>query len=181
MRLGEQVAVLENEFRDLARLWDRFFGGDIKVPPVRERDHLKNRLRLLVDRPGVARRADTFRLEQLQHRFMTYYQNWERMLREREEGRSRSGRPVIGLRPIPMPNVPPPASVEGHSSESLFDRFSDARAGLGQKMGMNREAFEKKIMAQKKALEDKLGTSVRFDILVEDGRVKLAAKKLKSN
>jgi hypothetical protein len=112
---------------------------------------------------------------------MTYYQNWERMLREREEGRSRTGKPIIGLRKAPMPNVPSPASVERNSFESLFDRFSDARAGLGQKMSMNREAFENKIKEQKKALEAKLGTSVRFDVLVEDGRVKLAAKKIKSN
>ena len=179
MRLGEQVAILEKEFKYLTTLWDRFFGGDIRVPPVRERGHLQRRLRLLTERPGFSRRSDSFRLEQLQHRFMTYNQNWELLLREREEGRSQSGRPLRGQRPItPPPNVPPPVSVES-DGESLFDRFTDAKAGLGQRMGMDREAFENKIKAQKKALEAKLGTSVRFEVLVEDGRVKLAAKKIR--
>ena len=179
MRLGEQVGILEKEFKDLTTLWDRFFGGDIRVPPVRARDHLQRRLRLLTERPGVARRSDSFRLEQLQHRFMTYNQNWVRLLREREEGRSQSGRPVRGQGQIPPPpNARPPASVKS-ASESLFERFSDAKAGLGQKMGMDREAFENKIKAQRTAIEAKLGTSVRFDVLVEDGRVKLAAKKIR--
>ena len=186
MRLGEQVNVLEREFKDLSTLWDRFFSGEVRVPPVKARDHLQRRLRLLTEHPGAARRSDSFRLEQLQHRFMTYRQNWERMLRAREEGRTPTGKqignPAIVAPSIPSvssPNVSSSAPVENSGRESLFDRFSDAKAGLGQTMGMDREAFENKITAQKKALEAKLGTSVRFDVLVEDGRVKLAAKKIR--
>ena len=182
MRLGEQVSVLEKEFRDLATLWERFFSGDIRVPPSQKRIHLQQRLRLLLDNPGVSRRADSFRLEQLQHRFATYSQNWERQLRDREEGRSKFPLNKGYQSPIPaQPNTSPPASVKTDSGESLFDRFKDAKSGLGQNMGMDRETFEKKIAAQRKALEAKMGSAVRFDIRVEDGRVKLTAKKAKKN
>lgn len=177
--LGERVTMLEREFRDLVTKWERFFAGDLRVPPMNERTALERRLRRLSESPGNARRVDQFRLENLQHKFMTYAQNWERMLREREEGRGRAF--VVGRGAVPAPpsaaNARPAASVHSGEGESLFDRYQAAKAALGQSVATDREAFEAKIAAQREALEARLGGAVRFEVKVEDGKVKLAARK----
>src|SRR5512139_3958851 len=90
MNLGEQLALIERAMQALIRDWERFFAGDLRVPPHDDSDRLGRRLRLLAEDSGGSR-VDRFRLEQLQHRFQTYLQNWERMLRDREEGRARTG------------------------------------------------------------------------------------------
>ncbi len=178
--LGDQVSAFEVEFRDLVTKWDRFFGGDLKQPPLIERTHLERRLRTASERPGNPRRVDQFRLENLQHRFMTYGQNWERMLREREEGR---GRAALGLQakgappPPSRPNAPATGAVHPGGGDSLFEQYQAAKASLGQAVGTDRQAFEAKIAAQREALETRLGGEVRFEVKVEDGKVKLAARK----
>jgi len=165
-------------------MWERYFAGDLRVPPQKARTVLERRLRLLHDRPGVMRSTDRFRLEQLQHRFMVYAQNWERMLREREEGRGRSVSHIRALSrasqtapPPPQTNAAAAASVQGTGVDSLFERYQSAKQGLGQKSGLQREAFEKQIAEQRKTLEKKLGRRVDFDVAVSDGRVKLVVKK----
>jgi hypothetical protein len=86
MELIEKVVVLERDLRGLIRKWERYFAGDLKVPPVNDRESFYRRLRMVVDEPGQLRASDRFRLDQLQARYGTYSSNWERMLREREEG-----------------------------------------------------------------------------------------------
>jgi hypothetical protein len=179
--LGDQVSAFEVEFRELVTKWERFFSGDLKQPPMVERTTLERRLRMAYERPGNPRRVDQFRLENLQHRFMTYGQNWERMLREREEGR---GRTIVGARPKSAPppppdrpNAPAAGAVHAGGGDSLFEQYQAAKASLGQAFATDRQAFEAKIAAQREALEARLGSGVTFEVKVEDGKVKLAARK----
>ena len=185
MVLGQQITTLDHSLAELIKLWERYFAGDLRVPPQQQRTVLERRLRQLHDRPGVMRSTDRFRLEQLQHRFMTYAQNWERMLREQEEGRGRSiavirataragGASAVAFS---QPNGGSAAFVDSGGGESLFDRYREAKAGLGQKMGLDRRAFEDKIAAQRKGIEERLGRKVRFDVVVAEGRVKLQVRK----
>lgn len=82
MDMTGRVEQLERELRDLILQWERFFSGDRKEPPQKEREALNRRLRLLAEH-GSGSRAVQFRFEQLQHRFATYNALWERQLRER--------------------------------------------------------------------------------------------------
>jgi hypothetical protein len=122
---------------------------------------------------------EQYRLEQLQHRFMTYVQMWERMLREREEGRSRFPvrRPGEPPPPAGTPNAGASASVKSEGG-GLYDRYVAAKQQTGEAVGMDQMAFHEQIAAQKKSLEARLGQKVRFDVLVENGKVKLAARKV---
>jgi hypothetical protein len=172
MDLGE-LTMLERALRDLITKWERFFAGDLRVPPHADRERLARRLRLLAERPSK-RSEERFRAEQLQHRFMTYAQNWERMLREREEGRAYGGR---GLQ-TPGPDATTSASVE-HSGRStpLYERYVEARRALGEDVTVDRSAFEAQLASQRARLEQKLGHGVEFDVRVEGGKVKLAARR----
>jgi hypothetical protein len=118
MSLTDQIAQLDKDLRDLIVSWERFFAGDLRVPPHNDHSRFSNRLRALSGKPN-RRRADQFRLEQLQHRFTSYAANWERMLREREEGRGRFGGPAAA---VPVPRAA--ANGGGHGSvDSSGKRF----------------------------------------------------------
>jgi hypothetical protein len=176
MGLTEQITLVENALRDLIREWERFFAGDIRVPPQPAQAKLARRLRALSEEQ-TQRGADRFRIEQLQHRYATYSTNWERLLREREEGRGRfaaSGR----FRPpqeAPAANEAGTGSVQLAEDRALYDRYVAAKRAHGQEVQGDREAFVAQLAGERQKLEAKLGPGVWFDVLVDGGKVKLAA------
>jgi hypothetical protein len=181
MNLTEQLGIVEGALQKLIRDWERFFAGDLRVPPHQDRDRLSRRLRLLAE-DSEGSRAERFRLEQVQHRFQTYVQNWERMLREREEGRGRS---VAAIRrqtgaPTAPTNVSPPPAVNEGSAAALYDRYVAAKRKSGDQVALDRATFDAQIAAKRDRLEDELGKKVRFEVLVEDGKVRLAARAAKA-
>ena len=181
MTVADPIALVDRALTDLIRDWERFFAGDLRVPPHDKHERLERRLRTLSQHPP-RRRADQFRLEQLQHRFMAYAMNWERMLREREEGRSRAG----GAAAARPPSAPAPANgrasraVDPEESGALYDRYVAAKRARGLEVQVDRGAFEAQLASERSKLEARLGQKVCFDVLVEDGKVKLAARKIRS-
>jgi hypothetical protein len=178
MELIEQIAVLERALRDHIIKWEKFFSGVDKVPPVTERDRIARRLRLLSEET-VNRRAEQFRIEQLQHRFMTYSQNWERMLRAREEGRTPSFHSNPRLRRAAAANVSRGSSVEETGGDALFEQYCAAKSEHGLSVGVDRATFDEQIAVQRQKIEERLGTKVRFQVRVEDGNVRVVARKIK--
>ena len=185
MRLDAELNRIEQAIRDLILEWERYFAGDRRVPPQQERAALEGRLRSLSER--IRRAADRFRLEQLQHRLMTYAQNWERLLREREEGRGRSVAALRAMRGAGPPTAAGPArspgdggasaSVDRGGDSDLYTRYLAARRRAGLEGRVDREAFSAQIEAQRSRIEARLGASVTFDVVVEGGKVKLAARR----
>lgn len=180
MSFESKVQVLETDLRKLILDWERFFCGDIRVPPHADRDRLQRRLRMLAEQPST-RRAEQFRLEQLQHKFMTYYQLWERQLKEREEGRTASGG-YGTLRPasVPATNAKPAASVGEEGSDALFEKYLAAKRRVGGDVNLDRTGFERQIERQRQEIESRLGRKVQFDVVVEGKKVKLAARTVNS-
>lgn len=183
MELDAQIRMLETALREHISRWERFFAGDLRVPPTDERERIYRRLRWLAEQP-TNRREEQFRIEQLQHRFQAFSQNWERMLREREEGRGRFA--ASEAAPSAAPPAPPaeprpdahaPATVDGDGGPDLFDRFVAAKRELEQEVAIDRARFAEQIEAQRRTLTARLGCEVRFDVVVEDGKVKLAARR----
>ena len=178
MELTDQIAVLERALQEHIRKWEMFFSGIEKTLPQIERERINRRIRFLSEQT-VNRREDQFRIEQLQHRFMTYSQNWDRMLREREEGRKVQPHTNPELRAPAAANVPPPSPVEGGESDSLFDRYCAAKTEHGVDVGVDRKTFDEQIASQKKKIEERLGREVRFELRVEDDQVRVVARKIK--
>jgi hypothetical protein len=178
MELIDQIAVLERALQEHIRKWEMFFSGTVKTPPQIERERINRRIRFLSEQT-VNRRAEQFRIEQLQHRFMTYSQNWERMLREREEGRRVQPHTNPELRVPAAANDPLPGLVEGGEGGSLFDRYCSAKTEHGVDVGVDRKTFDEQIAAQKKKIEERLGREVRFELRVEDDQVRVVARKIK--
>ncbi len=183
MDLEGQIRMLEAALREHIARWERFFAGDLRMAPNDERERIYRRLRWLSEQP-TTRREEQFRIEQLQHRFQAHSQNWERLLREREEGRRRfaAAEARAGSTPPapPSPTHPdaaPAASVQGGDEAGLFDRFVAAKRRLDQEVTIDRSQFAAQVAAQREALVARLGCEVRFDVVIEDGKVKLAARR----
>ena len=178
MELIEQITILERALQEHIRKWERFFSGVDRVPPQDEKERITRRIRTLAEQT-VNRRAEQFRIEQLQHRFMTYSVNWERMLREREEGRTIKPHTEHELRRPAAANVAGNSSVDKADESSLFDRYQTAKAERGLDVGVDRETFDKQIAEQRKKIEKRLGRKVRFDVQIEDDKVRVVARKEK--
>jgi hypothetical protein len=185
MQGGVDVSVLERALEALIKDWERFFGGVRQVPPQIERARLERRLRHYDD--DSLRGAARFRLQQLQHRFSTYAQMWDRMLREREEGRGRSAGMLRAAARAAAPgarteraeeaNAEPAPAVDSGGKDDLYERFVAAKRQIGQTVRVDADAFTSQIDAQRRQLEQKLGTEVRFDVVVDGDKVKLAARR----
>jgi hypothetical protein len=189
MDVSSKINGLEGDLRTLITRWDRFFAGELKMPPTREKEILGQRLRALADTPEGAHSGDHFRLEQLQHRFMSYAMNWQRLLREREEGVRRFvpgqqdgvSHAVSPARQEVMANTPPPASVDHVDTDDLFERWCSAKAETGHEVKINRQAFEAQINRQRQDIEKRMDSTVMMDVTVADGKVKLTARRVEKS
>jgi hypothetical protein len=178
MELIQEIAMLEGVLQKHIRKWEMYFSGVERVPPQVERERINRRIRMLAEQT-VNRRAEQFRIEQLQHRFQTYSQNWERMLREREEGRSVQPHTDHELRMPEVANDTAITSVDKTEESSLFDRYKTAKSERGIDIGVDRETFNKQIAEQRKKIEERLGRKVRFEVQVENDKVRVVARKEK--
>lgn len=186
MNFSSKIIGLEGDLRTLITRWDRFFVGSLKLPPTREKEVLRRRLRALAESSSEAHSGDRFRLDQLQHRFMVYATNWERMLRESEEGvrryipgkKNRDGAAVVPPRPQQATtNDRPVTSVDESDADDLFKLWCAAKAEIGQEVKIGRQAFEAQIDRQRRDVEARLDSKVAFSVSVADGKVKLTARR----
>jgi predicted DNA-binding protein (UPF0251 family) len=174
MELIEQIVMLERALKEHIRKWEMYFSGVDRVPPQEQRERINRRIRLLAEQT-VNRRAEQFRIEQLQHRFMTYSQNWERMLREREEGRAVQPHTDHDA----AANGAAASSVDKAEERSLFDQYRTAKSDRGLDVGVDRETFDQQIAEQRKKIEERLGRKVRFEVQIENDKVRVVARKEK--
>lgn len=85
---------IERELQDLERAittlrvdYERFFGGELKRPPVPARRTVEEQLRRYGN-AEIDKAAERFRLQALQSRFNAFAEVWEKRLQAREEGRT---------------------------------------------------------------------------------------------
>jgi hypothetical protein len=104
---------IERELNDLERgittlkiEYERFFGGELKRPPVLPRRAVEETLRRLGN-ADVEKAAERFRLQSLQSRFNSFAELWAKRMQVKEEGRTgpvrRLGPPVLAAPPEPKP------------------------------------------------------------------------------
>jgi hypothetical protein len=133
----------------------------------------------------VERAAERFRLQNIQSRFQSLMELWEKRLEARSEGRTTAGR-------LPAPR--PKAATAGRGQDTggstsvkrkeqgdlmpLFERYCAARRNLGEDVSRVRyERFEELVSRQ--AAEIRRLTGARrlvFEIQTVDGRVRLVGR-----
>lgn len=156
----------------------RFFGGDLNVPPEDLKETIAGdlrRLRALASKGGT---AGTFRLSSLEAKFNSQADLLNRRLREMETGGKR--RAVVEEKePDPMgEGVLVGRGGRDNAVETLYKGLY-LRGGK-RNPSMDLEKFRSYIHKQTDTIRQKTGAQgVQFRIAVEDGKMKLKAKPVK--
>ncbi len=178
-----EIAVLERGLKALHVEYERFYIGELKVPPVDTRRRLEDLLKRMAG-VNVERAAERFRLQNVQNRFQSMKELWEKRLLAREEGRLRVGRPP---RPVKAASAGAESDAEGSTSVGrrerkslmpLFERFCEARRALGEDVSRLRyERFEE--LLRRQAAEIRKATGAKrlvFEVQTVDGKVRLIGR-----
>jgi hypothetical protein len=172
--LGETLDQLATDIRRLQIDFERFFNGGLPVPPEELRIRLQTQIRNL--RTLTLSSVDSFRLGDLEARFNSYNELFNRRIRDREEGRHHTLRPVPAAekpRYDPAAGIVFGASVDPAAVEALYQGL--ASRGEGPKFDL--DSFQTYLARQAAALREKTGCNeVQFRLADEDGKLKLKAR-----
>ena len=186
--IESELAVLERGLQRLHVEYERFFTGDSRFPPLDTRRRIEDLLKRLRNE-SVERAAERFRLQNIQSRFQSMTELWEKRLEARSEGRTTTGR-FPAARPKAAPagagrDTEASTSVRGREPGDLmplFERYCTARRNLGEDVSRLRfERFEE--LVKRQAAEIRRVTGVRrlvFEIQTVDGRVRLVGRPVPS-
>lgn len=104
------IADADDRLSQLKVLYEQWFAGIERLPPVRERDALEAVLRRLrTEQP--ANTATRFRFDQLNQRYLTYSMYWRRITRQIEEGTYRRDQLKVKRRREQSPHTSEPTTT----------------------------------------------------------------------
>lgn len=173
---GEALDQLSRDVQQLRIDFERFFSGALPLPPEELRNRVQVQIRHLRNSTLVAA-ADNFRLGDLEARFNTYNELFNRRLRDREEGRHPGPR-----------QAPPPAPrrfnlaqgivfgdrIDSEGAEALYQGLA---ASPGDAPRFDLDSFQTYLARQVTAIREKTGCDeVQFRLASEDGKMKLKAR-----
>lgn len=155
--------------------YNRYFAGDLALPPTGLRDELETEMRRLRSL-NLRRTVDNFRLGALEAQLNSYGEMFSRRLRAREEGKEAPRHSVGPSRPqhdVDAGVVLGP-SIELDAVEALFQGLAE-RNPRGATMDL--DTFRGYLERQVTQIRDKTGcAAVQFRVVNEEGKVKLKAK-----
>jgi hypothetical protein len=165
---------LAQEIRQLQVEFERFFAGGRPLPPEDLRGRIQSRLRDLRNTTFRAA-ADNFRLADLEARFNSYNELFNRRLRDVEEGRRGGHRtPAEASRLDLERGVVVGETLAPEIVEALYVGLA---AGPQDGPRFDLASFETYLARQAAAIRSKTGcTAVQFRITDDDGKKKLKAR-----
>jgi len=167
---------MAKDIRQLQIDFERFFNGGLPVPPEELRTRLQFQIRNL-RALKIQSTLDSYRLGDLEARFNSYNEMFNRRLRDREEGRHPGAVHVAHperRRYDPREGITLGGSFDPEAVEALYQGLA-AKPGDGPKFDL--DSFEKYLSRQVAALREKTGCDrVQFRLAEEDGKVKLKAR-----
>ena len=172
-------AAIDRLDQDIQRLkidFERFFNGNLPVPPAESQQAVRLQIRRLrsVRIPAL---VDRFRVNTLEARFNTFNELFTRRLRESEEGTvaipprlapatQQSYDPYKG---IVVGEAPPPEAIHALYRELYDDQTPNAESNFTK--------FHTYLLHQLTTLRERNDCDeIKFRIATEDGEVKLKAK-----
>ncbi|KAA0249144.1 hypothetical protein FBQ97_12750 [Acidobacteria bacterium ACD] len=184
-----ELKALERHVLDLRIQYERFFAGDSKLPPVKDRRQLESFLRR-VSNQEIDKAAERFRLQTLQSRYNSLCELWDKRLRAREEGRPWGGvHQVSGAAAAPAPAASGTPGRDAGASGAvkpgarvdftpLFEKYKAARAALGEDVSkLNYTRFEELVRRQADEIRQRTGaTRLTFEVRSADGKVRLVGR-----
>lgn len=173
--LGETLDQLARDIRQLQIDCERFFNGGLPVPPEELRNRIQAQIRSLRTLKITAT-LDSYRLGDLEARFNSTNELFNRRLRDREEGRHPGVLHAVPERRRydPREGITLGGSFDPDAVEALYQGLA-SRPGDGPKFDL--DSFEKYLARQVAALREKTGCDqVQFRLAEEEGKLKLKAR-----
>lgn len=176
MEIQASIERLDRDIQQLKIDFERFFNGNLPIPPEEFRQGVRQQIRALRSSP-IQTLVDRFRLNTLEARFNTLNELFNRRLREREEGAMAQPKVVA---PTTQPSydpyqgvvvgeAPPPEAIQALFRELYDDDAPAANANFAK--------FQTYLLRQMVTIRERSGCSeVKFRITNEDGQLKLKAK-----
>ena len=172
--LSETLDQLGRDIRQLQIDFERFFNGGLPLPPDELRTRIQNQIRSLRNLT-ISASVDNFRLGDLEARFNSYNELFNRRVRDREEGRHQAPRQAPAEKPRydPEAGIVFGSKVDPEAVEALYHGL----AGRGEGPKFDLDSFQTYLAKQAAALREKTGcTEVQFRLASEDGKLKLKAR-----
>lgn len=178
----EERKGFERDVDALGRLVDqfridsqRFFAGDLKLPPDELRERISSELRRLQN-SKLTTSADSFRLGAIEGRFNSHLELFGRRLREREAGIAvrRAERPELQHDPVQGVLMSRDGAVE-----ALYKGLYAQQAARPSAIDL--EQFRSHLRKQAEAIRAQTGCAdIQFRIAEEDGKMKIKARPIKA-
>jgi hypothetical protein len=185
--LQKDLLALTADLKRLEAEYTMFFAGRLPRPPWETRGRVEAMIKRL-DRGRIPSTGDRFRFEQLQSRFQTMVEVWDRGLRAREDGRpgpfAAPPRPKAPVRPDPADSKVLHVTAlkdpmrEMDKVHALYDSLMDARRQLGEEV-VPFHRFASLVKDQVTKLRDAGTSEVAFRVAVKDGKVNFTVRGLK--
>jgi hypothetical protein len=178
-KLEQELDQLDGKLEELKMLYDQYFIDVLLQPPDKKRAEAVKTIRALLKSP-FRNSASRFRLRMLVHRYHVYATYWERVLREREEGRYNRDLFKAELREKLMKEAEKEASRGGRAERSMRQLFRAYEQAVlktgGTTKGLNFDAFKQSLLKKARQLKEQSGAqALRYKIVVKEGKVVVKA------
>ena len=177
--VGEWLDQLQRDIRQLQVDFERFFNGGLPLPPEELRNRIQAQLRNLRN-TSITAAVDNFRLNDLEARYNSYNEMFNRRLRDVEEGRGphRVVAFVEKQRFDPRGGIVFGSEINSEAAEALYHGLV---AGPGDGPKFDLDSFQTYLRRQTEAIRQKTGCDeVQFRVAEEDGKLKLKARPVPS-
>jgi hypothetical protein len=184
--LQKDLLALAADLKRLEAEYNMFFAGRLPRPPWETRGRVEATFKRW-DRGHIQGTADRFRFEQMQSRFQTMIDVWDRGQRAREEGRAGPfaqpapkkvpGRAEAGGKVLHVTAFKDPMR-EMDKVHALYDSLMDARRQTGEDV-VPFHRFAALVKDQVTKLRASGTTEVAFRVAVKEGKVNFTVRGLK--
>jgi len=184
MELSQEISLIKRSIVQLELLFNRYFTGREKRPPLVEMEALQKRVNILTINKNLAKTAmEQFQLQSLTQQFTTYRNKWERGVRDIENGRIKPGQQAFGSMGMTPADV---AEMSGEDETASINHLAgEVDSAVETYIQLAEEHLGKKYSSQsvKSVLESKLGgirekygDDVSLSVVYEDGTIKIKPK-----
>jgi hypothetical protein len=181
--IDEDLQILDAKLNQLKLGYDQYFLGSRPREPALLHREVSKQVLIYSNTP-IQNTAMRFKFNSICSRFHAFKRQWDEILRKIEQGTYERHRFKAKIHEQAAQSPPPAAGkkkAEKAKPGDIFDDYLAARRSCGQEVKhLTPEKLQNVIRRQEKALREKHGDArFRFRVVVEDGKAKLKASRVK--